>query len=93
MPQNLEEIKKNALNCPFCGSDELSFTYRIINVEGDLSFTEGGIKCDLCLAKKCTQKGTELPSREDEIEAYNIWNRREKKIKEDEVDGDKGTVS
>lgn len=72
----LLEARRNSKPCPFCGSKNLKFTYRMGYGHGDCGFSNARIICNDCSGSKGDHFNYGEPTELDEIRAYQLWNIR-----------------
>jgi hypothetical protein len=76
MALNLEDVKRNAKPCPFCGGNKLSFTYKSEYGHGESGFSNARIICGDCSGSKGDGHNYGSPSDLDRVKAYLHWNER-----------------
>ncbi len=65
---------ENALPCPICGNDDLSFTYHMSYGHGDCGYDDGGIKCNNCKISIGSLYSYGHPDKDFEKKAVEFWN-------------------
>lgn len=74
--KKLTDIKREAKSCPFCGKNNISFTYTTNYGHGGIDFENARIICMDCSGSKGKGYGGGEPTELDEIKAYLSWNER-----------------
>lgn len=69
-------VSISALPCPFCGSSNLSFKYKMSYGHGDCGFENARIECNDCSGAKGNGYNYGTPTTQDEIKAWQQWNER-----------------
>ena len=72
----LQKAKENAKPCPFCGGNDLEFTYTTHYGHGDSTFSHARVMCKSCKGAKGDGSYYGSPTIDDEISAYKQWNIR-----------------
>lgn len=70
------EDSNNNKPCPFCGSNDLKFEYKMSYGHGDSSFERARIECQDCSGAKGNGNDYGIPTEEDETNAWKQWNER-----------------